>query len=83
VLAVHQHEKAIRKMIDMGSQEFVTANHIVFDKNDWNSAGEVFKTKPTIRYDGEVFNLTVESEDFDGHSFQLANGTLAHNGKVY
>ena len=82
VLAVHRHEAAVRKMIDMGSG-LVTPNHIVAEGDEWTSAGEKFKTNPKFQYGGEVFNLSIEADDFDGHSFVLENGTLAHNGKVF
>ncbi len=82
VLAVHRHKAEPRHMFNLGFNEFVTGAHIVYHDRKWQAAGEVFKDNPAGLYHGEVFNLTVESSDYDGHSFLLANGLLAHNGKV-
>ncbi len=82
VLLVHRHEKAIRKMIAMNESELVTPNHIIADGNEWASAGEVFKKNPRVQFDDEVFNLSIEGENFNEHSFLLASGVLAHNGKI-
>jgi hypothetical protein len=81
VLAVLRHEKAIRTMIDTGNG-LVTPNHIVADGDEWTSAGELFKNNPKIKFDGEVFNLTISGDTFDEHSYTLASGVLSHNGKV-
>ena len=80
VAAVLRHEPATRTMIDMGTG-YVTPNHIVADGNEWTSAGELFKDKPKVKFGGEVFNLSVEGDEFDQHSYMLANGTLSHNAK--
>jgi Concanavalin A-like lectin/glucanases superfamily/Hint-domain len=85
VLAVLRHEAKLRTMIDMGKGELVTPGHVVFDEasDKWVPAGKLFFDQPFIEYSGEVFNLTIDAETFDSHSFVLANGICSHNGKVY
>lgn len=78
---VFRHQPEPRTVVDMGDGELVTTNHIVANGDEWVCAGERFST-PRLQFDGEVFNLSVEAEDFDEHSFMLANGLLAHNGKI-
>lgn len=82
VLAIHHHDAVIRKMIDMGNGEFVTPNHIICHENEWTSAGEVLRNNADVYLNIEVFNLSIEADDFDGRSFLLANGILAHNSKL-
>lgn len=81
VTAVHRHPAEPRKMFSLGSNEFVTPDHIICHENEWVPAGEVFRDNPSVIYTGEVFNLSVESDDYDGRSFYLAGGLLAHNAK--
>jgi Concanavalin A-like lectin/glucanases superfamily/Hint domain len=84
ILAVLRHEADIRTMIDMGNGELATPNHIVAEGEEWTSIGELFKQNQKFKSECEVFNLSIDGgEEFDAHSFQLANGILAHNAKVY
>ncbi|MGC2107094.1 MAG: hypothetical protein WA647_18505 [Candidatus Acidiferrum sp.] len=77
---VLRHESETRKMIRM-KQGLVTPNHAIFDKADWVPASEVFTNCPIIEFDGPVFNLLIDADDFESKSFFLANGHLSHNGK--
>ena len=72
----------LKVMIDMGNGEFVTPNHIICHENEWTSAGEVLRNNADVYLNIEVFNLSIEADDFDGRSFLLANGILAHNSKL-
>jgi hypothetical protein len=51
------------------------------DGEEWVMAGKVFEQ--TGGYEGLVYNLEVEAEDYIGHSYRLNNGWFAHNLKPF
>jgi hypothetical protein len=77
VLEVLVHESEKRILHDMGDGELITLQHLVF-KHDWMFAGKAFVLN-LVEHDGPIFNLRIDGEDFDSHSFTLANGVIAHN----
>jgi hypothetical protein len=80
VIAVFEHEDVPRDLCAMGNDEFVTQSHLIFWQRHWQPALSAF-TKIYYRT-GKVFNLGVDAQSFDDHSFMLANGVLAHNSKL-
>ena len=82
VREVLRHDPQSRKMIQM-SQGLVTPNHLIFDKTEWVPASEVFTNCSVVDYDGPVYNLLIDTDDYESKSFWLANGRLSHNGKTF
>jgi len=84
ILLVHKHEPESRVMHDMGGREFVTPKHVMWSsqENRWVPAGLMFFKHQLEEYNEPVYNLTIDGDAFDQHSFSLANGYIAHNGKI-
>jgi len=81
VLAV-VHRPYKGEMRAMGDCEFVTPTHWLLKDGKWIPAKEVFSE--TLQYEGEIWNALVDANDDwkqpnTEHSYQLANGQVAHN----
>jgi hypothetical protein len=76
---VHEYKGLLHHM---GNDEWVTFEHMISkDGEEWVMAGKVFEQ--TGGYEGLVYNLEVEAEDYIGHSYRLNNGWFAHNLKPF
>ncbi len=78
ILNVLKHDPSSHVLHDMGDGELITLQHVVFKNGEWMLAGKAFVLN-LVQYDGPIYNLSVEGDSFDSHSFQLANGVVAHN----
>jgi hypothetical protein len=78
ILEVLKHDDSSRVLHDMGDGELITLQHVVFKNGEWMFAGKAFALN-LVQHDGPIYNLAIEGEDFDSHSFRLANGVVAHN----
>jgi hypothetical protein len=67
------------RMVDMGAGELVTPGHLFKSaRGKWRRAVDVLKAK-SFAWSGDVWNLHVEADSFDEHSYTLGNGHKAHN----
>lgn len=74
------------EMIDMGGGELVTFEHlmkvrVVGAYGRWIRAQHYFVIEPRVKFEGDVFNLHILSEDPADHHYCLENGEVAHNVK--
>lgn len=65
------------KLRYMGNGESVTEGHHILKDDKWIPAMEIFKSE--IDYEGQVWNLHIDSEDPDDLNYVLNNGYVAHN----
>jgi len=75
---VSDHKGPLHRMRD---GELVKANHRLAGAGGaWLSAAEWFPE--TEHFEGKVYNLEVEAETHEGHSYLLDCGLFAHNVKL-
>jgi Putative phage tail protein/Hint domain len=72
--------------LNMGGDELVTPEHLFQAESVWARVDELHPEFPVGHYEGEIWNVEVETEDGDNgsrpdteHSYTLARGDVAHN----
>lgn len=76
VLTVLAHEYD-GPLLEMPCSGLVTPGHRLRWGREWLRADKFFRRE--VHFQGLVYNLSVEGETDDEHSFRLANGYTAHN----
>ncbi len=70
----HEHAGRLHVVPGVGR---VTVEHHICRDGEWRAAGNLYPE--SVEYEGTVYNLEVEAASYDEHSYEMANGVIAHN----
>jgi hypothetical protein len=85
-ILVHDYKGPVH---DIGNGEFVTPDHLILYDSEWVKTGRLYIDWQ--EFEGKVHNLIVETDEpldqiqstTTERSYTLANGTIAHNAKIF